>query len=421
MLVFWIIAFLLLLAVLALILPALVRPKVNENVDVNTEKRAIFNQQFAELAQDKVNGVLDAVQYEVAKGELERRVLEEIGDVQHASVVATPDRSLALVLLLVIPLLAASLYYKLGSPDSVTIPATAPEHLASKSMTQHSNTMSDLEPLLASLQKKLENNPEDGEGWALLARSYVELGQHAKSISAYAQATKSIMDDPQLLADYADALAVVNGGQLAGEPVALVNQALKLDPQHVKALMLAATAAFDRQDYKQAISYWERAQQALPIDSEILPDVQASLNEAHILSGEKAVKPLVKQAVTQSIAQPVSQPAGISGTVSISPKLAQRLDPSVTVFIYARASQGPSMPLAIVRTTVGNLPYAYHLDDSTALVPNHKLSQVEKVLVIARVSKAGDARQQSGDLQGVANDIGTDGKKVDIEISAVLP
>ncbi len=79
------------------------------------------------------------------------------------------------------------------------------------------------------------------------------------------------------------------------------------------------------------------------------------------------------------------------------------------------------MPLAIVRTTVGNLPYAYHLDDSTALVPNHKLSQVEKVLVIARVSKAGDARQQSGDLQGVANDIGTDGKKVDIEISAVLP
>ncbi|MDD4927343.1 MAG: c-type cytochrome biogenesis protein CcmI, partial [Methylotenera sp.] len=87
MLVFWIIAFLLLLAVLALILPALVRPKVNENVDVNTEKRTIFNQQFAELAQDKANGVLDAEQYEVAKGELERRILEEIGDVQHASVV----------------------------------------------------------------------------------------------------------------------------------------------------------------------------------------------------------------------------------------------------------------------------------------------------------------------------------------------
>jgi cytochrome c-type biogenesis protein CcmH len=421
MLVFWIIAFLLLLAVLALILPALVRPKVNENVDVNTEKRAIFNQQFAELAQDKSNGVLDAEQYEVAKSELERRILEEIGDVQHASVVTAPDRSLALVLLLVIPLLAASLYYKLGNPDSVIIPAASSNSFASKSMTGHSNMMSDLEPLLAPLQNKLENNPEDGEGWALLARSYVELGQHAKSISAYAHATKIITDDPQLLADYADALAVVNAGQLAGEPEALVNQALKLDPQHVKALMLAATAAFDRKDYKQAIGYWERAQQALPIGSEVLSDVQASLHEAHVLLGDKAVKPQVKPAVSQPTAQSVAQPAGISGTVSISPKLAQHLDPSITVFIYARATQGPSMPLAILRTTVGNLPYAYHLDDSTALTPNHKLSLADKVVVVARASMAGDAKQQTGDLQGITQAIQPYGQKIDVEINALIP
>lgn len=415
MLVFWIIAFLLLLAILAIILPALVRAKVNEHNDLNTEKRLIFNQQFAELDQDKINGTLDAAQYTAAKAELERRVLEEVKNVRPLSAVARSDWRLAIILFFSIPLAAFVLYYQLGSPDSVLTPATSPDHSLQKSTSEHSTMMRDLEPLLVSLEKKLKNQPADGEGWALLARSYVELRQYVKSISAFQRATAIIGDDPQLLADYADALAVVNGHQLAGAPEALVDQALKLDPHHIKALMLAATAAFDRQAYNQAIGYWERALQVLPADSEVLSEVQASLHEAQLLSGEKVAKTKVESSENPSTN------TGIYGTVSILPKLAKQLDPSTSVFIYARATQGPSMPLAIVRTTVAGLPYEYHLDDSTALVPNHKLSQAEKVLVIARVSKAGDAKQQSGDLQGVANDIGTDGKKVDIEISAVLP
>ena len=413
MLVFWIIALLLLLAVLALLLPALLRPKINTHIDANVEKRSIFNQQFAELKQDKFNGVLDDTQYEVAKSELERRVLEEIEDVKHVSLAVVPDWRLAITLLLVIPLATGSLYYKLGSPASVNIPSTSPDGFVTQSMVEHSSMMGDLEPLLESLKKKLEKDPGNGEGWALLARSYVEIRQHAESILAYKNAAKIITDDPQLLADYADALAVVNGHKLAGAPEVLVNQALKLDPHHGKALMLAATAAFDRKDYKQAISYWNRLQQDLPADSEILPVVKASLHEVQVLSGEKVTM--------QPSGQPVIKATGVNGIVRILPKLAQDMDPSVTVFIFARTTQEASMPLAIVRTTVGNLPYAYHLDDSVALIPNHKLSQADKVVIVARVSKTGGANQQSGDLQGVTDAIKPDGKTVDIEINQVIP
>lgn len=260
MLVFWTIAGVLLVVVLALILPTLLRTKASAAVDASAEKRAIFRQQFEELEQDKLNGVLDISQYELAKSELERRLLNE-GDVEAtATVKPRPDRRLAGALLIALPLIAVVLYYQLGSPLSVSMPAVAPDTTlaqsgAAQSNAEHSAMAGDLEPLLDSLKGKLENNPGDGAGWALLARSYVELKRHAEAVPAYEKAVKVIPDDAQLLADYADALAVVNGHKLAGLPEELVKRALKSDSHNVKALLLAATAAFQRKDYQQAIVF----------------------------------------------------------------------------------------------------------------------------------------------------------------------
>lgn len=412
MLVFWITAIVLVLIVLGLILPALLRPSTVAANNADAEKRAIFRQQFAELEQDKANGVLDSTQYDTAKSELERRFLEEVGDTAVTVAASSPDRRLAAVILVVLPLAAGLLYYKLGSPVSISIPAVAPNPL-SQAMPDHSTMMSDLEPLLASLRQKLEKNPGDGAGWALLGRSYVELKQHASAIPAYEKAVNIIKDDPQLLVDYADALAVVSGHKLEGKPEALVKQALKLDADHPKALMLAATIAFDHKDYKQAIMYWQRLQHNLPADSELLPEVEASLNEARSLSGEKEP--------AQTSAAEVNQGSGVRGIVSISPKLIGKLDPAATVFIFARAAKGSPMPLAIVRTTVSHLPYSYHLDDGDSIMPASKLSQASEVVLMARISKTGDAKQQSGDLQGVSVAVKLDGKPVDIEINQVLP
>ncbi len=411
---FWVIALVLVVGVLALILPALLRPNGTVKTDANAEKREIFRQQFDEIDQDKINGVLDATQYEVAKSEMQRRMLDEIGETTAAGIQITqPDRRLAIILLVLLPLAAFLIYFKIGNPASILITPTSPEVIVAQTKVEHSAMAGDIEPLLNSLKSKLEQNPGDGTGWALLARSYVEIRRHAEAVSAYEKAVKATPDDPQLLADYADALAVVNGHSLAGKPEALANQALKLDPHHPKALMLAASAAFDRKDYKQAISLWERLQKDLPADSAMLPEVKGSLNEAYALSGKK---PPVSSAQN---AMPVA--VGVSGVVRIAPALASKIDPAATVFIFARATQGPPMPVAIERTTAKNLPYTYHLDDSSAMSPDHKLSLAGEVVLVARISKTGDAKPQSGDLQGITATLKPNGGVVDIDINQIVP
>ena len=415
MLLFWVVVIAMIVATLALILPALLKPSKIVTTDANAEKRAIFRQQFDEIAQDKTNGILDATQYEIAKTELERRMLDEIGTNNVLAANSKPDRTLALILLILLPLASISIYYKIGSPATIGMPNAAQTIEASQSAEEQSARAGDVEPLLAAMNAKLAQNPADGKGWALLARTYVELGRTSDAVPAYEKAVKIIPNDAQLLADYADALAVSNGYNLAGKPTELVNQALKLNPHHIKSLLLAAAAATNRKDYKQAIVYWQSLQKELPADSDIAPKVKASLDEVYRLAGVKA-----PAAANESAAPAAEAAQGISGTVKLAPALAANIDPAATVFVYARAAQGAAMPLAIERITVKDLPYTYHLDDSKGLMPANKLSQATDVMIVARISKTGDAKPQAGDLQGTSSAVKPNGGKVDVEINELL-
>jgi cytochrome c-type biogenesis protein CcmH len=408
MLLFWVVVIAMIVATLALILPALLKPSRTLTTDASAEKRAIFRQQFDEIAQDKTNGVLDAAQYELAKTELERRMLDEIGTAHLSQVSSTdtlPDRRLAWILLILLPIASVLIYYKIGSPASIGIPQTVQNTVENNAMTGN------VDQLLGTLKSKLENNPEDGKGWALLAATYVELERYAEAVPAYEKAVNLTPDDPQLLADYADALAVLNNYNLAGKPEELANQALKLNPHNIKALLLAAAAATDRKDYKLAIPHWEQLQKDLPADSNILPKVKSTLVEIYTLTGVKPAATSAKGAAAN---------VAVSGTITITPALAGKLASTDTVFVFARAAQGSPMPLAIIRTTVKDLPYTYHLDDSNSLMPSNKLSQASEVVIVARVSKSGDAKPQAGDLQGTSTAVKPNGGKVDIEINELL-
>ena len=244
-------ALLLIGMVLVILIPALLRPQSTLNRDDNAQRREIFRAQFAEIEQDLASGVLDAAQYELAKTELERRMLDEVTSSPLAATVAKPDRRLAVILVFLVPLTAFWLYVKIGNPEAIVNP-TGAAMMDGKPMTQ-----ADVEGLLASLAAKLEKNPDDGAGWALLANSYVKIGKYAEAVKAYEQATKKITDNAQLYADYADALAATNDYKLEGLPVELANLALKIDARNIKAKMLLATAAYDRQDYKEAVALWE--------------------------------------------------------------------------------------------------------------------------------------------------------------------
>lgn len=411
MVLFWGLASLLIGVVLVLILPVLLCTVPATTSGDHLEKRDIFRQQLNEIEQDYQQGVLDTAQYKSAKNELKRHMLDVLGKQSEIISNNATDKRLAFFLVVLLPLTAIFLYLKLGNPDAINIPVMTSKTAGVSETHQHHTMAGDMAPLLDSLKRKLEKSPSDGAGWALLARSYVELGRHTEAIPAYEKAMQSIKDDPQLLVDYADALAVVNGHHLEGAPEALVNQALKLEPNHPKALMLAATAAFDRKDYKDAIKIWRKLQQTLPSDSEFLPDVKASIHEASVLLGE----PMPPSSKEQSANQ-----ASVSGTVTVSPTLMNKLNPTATLFVFAKSTQGSPMPLAVVRASASQLPYTFRLDDSHAILPEHKLSQERKVVLIARISTTGDAKQQKGDLEGVSNPVEVNGGEVSIEINQLV-
>ena len=416
MLLFLAIISVLILTVLVVILMPLLRPQGAAKTDANLERRAIFRQQFEELEQDKLNLTLDSTQYEQAKSELQRRMLDEVGVVASPLIKSKPDRRLAIILFLVIPIAAILIYLKIGNIYSVVPNSSFKSQLSSQPTADENALANDVEPLLQTLRNKLDKNPQDGESWALLGRSYVELKRFDDAVKAYKNAEKLLPNDPQLLSDYADALAV-NGHSLEGLPEKLVIRALKLNPNHPKALMLAAGAAFDQKDYKQAIDFWERLRLALPADSELQPEITASIAESRKLSNIKTNEPSVKKLPTQKN----SLASGISGTVRLAPSLASKLDSNATLFVFARNAQGSPMPLAIVRDVAHNLPYNYHLDDSTALVANHKLSQAGEVVIVARLSKTGDAKLQAGDLQGMSSVVKANAGVVNIEINQEAP
>lgn len=206
-----------------------------------------------------------------------------------------------------------------------------------------------------------------------------------------------------MLADYAESLAVTRGRKLAGEPTRLLDRALKLNPDNAKALALSGSAAFDRKDYKAAVRHWERLLRQPEVGGELAHALRAGIGEAKALSeGRKVAR------------TPTAD--RISGTVGLSPSVRASASPDDPVFIFARAAEGPRMPLAIARVTVRDLPYHFELDDSMAMTPELKISGFERIVVGARVSKSGSATAASGDLEGFAPAVkpGTSGVKLTI-------
>ena len=230
----------------------------------------------------------------------------------------------------------------------------------------------------------------------MLARSYAALGRFGEAAAAYAHAVERLPGDAQVLADYADALAMAQGRRLQGEPEKIIARALQVDPDNVKALALAGTVAFDKQDYATAVAHWERILRLVPQDSELAQSVRASVAEAQALGGGS---PAPRERIT------AAGNNAISGVVRLAPEFAAKVAPTDTVFIFARAADGPRMPLAIMRKQARELPATFTLDDSMAMTPDTKLSNFPRVVVGARISKAANATPQPGDLQGVSSPV----------------
>jgi len=289
-----------------------------------------------------------------------------------------------------LPVAALLLYLAVGNPAALAPGAAAGDG--------HGIARDQIESMVERLAARMKEKPEDAEGWAMLGRSYAVIDRYAEAAAAYANAVKRSEPDAQLLADYADALAMAQGRNLKGEPERLIAQALKVDPRNVKALMLAGTVAFEKKDFKGAIAYWERILKVVPPDSNVADSARDSIADARALAGAPKAPPPTKPGAA-------AVAATVSGTVRLSPGIAAKASPDDTVFIFARPAEGPRMPLAVMRKRVRDLPTAFTLDDSMAMTPAAKLSNHAQVVVGARVSKSGNPAVQPGDLEGLSTQV----------------
>jgi len=400
-----------------------VLPLWRGNAKSNTVQRdganlEIFRDQIAEMDADLRNGLLTQEMFEQGKRELQTRLLDEVEGTPDSSSVVTRDplKLLALVLSMLLPLTAVGVYWKVGNRHALL----QKESIVSAEGFNNNTT----EASLQVLEEKVAANPDDAENLLLLARIYSERERFAEAAKIYDRLTKLVPNEAQLWADYADAQAMASGRTLAGTPTKLLDKALALDPDNFKALALSGSAAMERGDYALAIRQWEKLLKLIPKDDENVKIIASGIQQARVLMAQKnggtspamaQRAPVEEQAQTQAAVQAGKE--ALSGTVTLNASLSAHVSPDDTVFVLVRAAEGPKMPLAIVRKQVKDLPFKFTLDDSTSMSPQMKVSNFDQVVVIARVSKSGNAMPQPGDLLGMSPVIkpGTKGLKLSID------
>ena len=329
---FWISAAVLAAAALAFVLRPLWWRRNRAGVSRDAVNVSVYRDQLRELDADLAAGTIAQADYERARKEIEARVLEDVENRGQSPISETPQRNRALTpifLVVAIPFLAVGVYFATGNPGAIDSP------------------MQSLDTMVERLSQRLTERPEDIEGWRLLGRSYAAMGRFAESAEAIARAAKLAPTNADILADFADSLAMARGRSLQGDPERLVLRALEIDPNNLKALSLAGTAAYERKDFASAVRYWQRILPHLDKESEDAKAVQANIEEARTLMGGKPLK----------------------GTVTLSPKLKERVAPEDTVFVFASAVDGPPAPLAVMRVQVKDLPLTFALDDTKAMAP----------------------------------------------------
>ena len=394
MTVFLALAAVMMTGALLVVLPPLLARREAETSDRGAANIELLRRALEDNDAELRAGAIDRGQWESARREIERRAVEEsqVTDGERPAVAARSPR-IALLLALVLPMAAIAMYIVLGEPRALSGRPPAAQAAAG-----HAAENEQMLAMADSLAKRLNAAPEDGEGWAMLGRTYAYVGRLQDALNAFEEAIKRRPDDARLLADYADVYAGARGGgSLAGEPEKLLKRALALDPNQPKALALAGTIAFQKKDFATAARDWERALAVLPQDSEFAKQITAGLAEARAALGQTQPK---------SAAAPVAANAtSVSGTVTITPALAGRASPDDTLFVFARAPEGAGPPIAVLRARVKELPLKFTLDDSMAMSPDNTLSRATRVVITARVAKSGGVVPQPGDLEGASKPV----------------
>ena len=441
---FWLVALLMLAATVAALVWPLLRRRSAVRVEAeDAASTDVYRDQKRQLDADWAAGAITRDERDRGLDELSSRLGAELAVQPRPRTESASTRSSSIAALIVaaaLPVTALALYAAFGAPDALRRNATTD----ARAPQSHEEIVT----MVESLAARMKDRPEDPTGWRLLARAYAAMGRFDESVAAFEQAATRGTEDASLLADWADALGMKQQS-LDGEPARLIARALTLDPNHPKALSLAASAAFYRNDFDQAIAEWRQLQAQFAPGSDEAKEVGAMIAEAETAKRGGSASPAGHPGVAASpgaqanvAPSPATQPgvaaspaaqstlaanadnaaaaSAISGSVTLDAKLRDRATAGDTLFIYARAPSGSRMPVAITRTTAGEWPREFRLDDSMAMTPAARLSNAPEVIVEARISKSGNATPAPGDLVGTSGAIKPGARGVSIVIGDVV-
>lgn len=386
---FWIVAALFVAVALAFLLPPLLRSRqATARAGRRSINIAVYRDQMKEMAVDHRNGLLTDEQYQAAKLELEARLAQDaIVDADEIQPVSRGGRLLGIGIAVLVPLLAFGLYLQLGSPDALTAPVQA----------SAGGNHGDIAQMIQKIEDKAKAEPQNGEAWTMLAKTYAVVERWPEALQAYEKAMALRPGVPAVMTGYAEALAVSNGRVLQGKPMELVLKALEADPDDQKGLELAGISNFQDKNYAQAAYYFKRLLKVLPAESPYAQDVSQALNEAKRLAEMGMTGGLDN--LSNPAAPQAAAGASIKGQVDIAGALKAKVNPQDVVFLFARPAEGGA-PLAAIRANAGAFPLEFELTDAMAMSPDNRLSNFKEVTLTARVSKSGDVKGAAGDLEG---------------------
>lgn len=398
-------SFSLLVIVIWLIAPALLGRKF-DNFDDNKQLNInIAKERLAELDTQLKNNEIDQNQYNQIKNEIEASLLDDTDEQKDAIInkeLPAHYKRTILVLLTAIPFSAFALYQYWGSPDTLTNTA-APGQISTNQTTgsdtsqnKHSGSLSEA---ITKLEARLAAEPNNPDGWFMLARSYSVQKQYQKSAEAFRKLHTLVGDQPVVLLGLADMLTMSRNGDMSGEPFELAKKALAIEPDNITALWLTGMGYNDAGDIPRALELLQRLLPLLSDDAKSSQEIRILIANAQRKLGIKAEQTNVAANTTTPSTQTDQSTARLIVKVKIDPALRSSLADSDYVMIYAQRVTGMKMPLAIVKMQVKDMPMTITLDDSLAAGPMGKLSDAAQVNVLARISKSGQAIRQSGDIE----------------------
>jgi cytochrome c-type biogenesis protein CcmH len=394
----------LLVLALLFIVPVLLRKNQPMTEDFDDYNVAIAKDRLKELKQQRDDGEISNEIYQQLHDELETTLAIDLDANRHAETTkvsgnASRNRFIPVLMVVIVPLLAVLIYAQIGNFDAATGKLTGntsiPAGEGRGEMT--------IAEAVAKLEQRLQEQPDNADGWFMLGKTYMRLQQYQKSAEAYEKLIALVGENEiQVMLGYADALAMSEGGQLTGTAWPIVEKLQRMDPHNPTVLWMVGTAESQRGNFRQALTYWYELRpmlgeepQALAQLNQLIRGVEKQLG-ADLVAELKAELPQpAEQAATEADNGPLAE---ITITVDLDPQLRDRVQPDDTLFIYAKAIDGPPMPLAALKLTAAELPALVTLNDSMAMMPEMRLSKFETVNVTAVISKSARPGIQSGDL-----------------------